>query len=575
MSKVATKDSPCFGEAGMIANFLVLFLLMAGLGVGLYLFKNPQIFKAGAANPSIVFKSSTGEPLAKNKFGVPVSSSSAVKIELTSTLGSPKQSTAAETVKTYTVSYKLAENPVDLSKAQSTPYTQEPTIINYIFKNTSLGQKFIWVEFKDSAGKTNRKSAQLELTGAFVENCVDSDGGKNPNVAGTIYLKGSKWGDEFCNFNDQPPFKSNQVREYWCKSPTDTTPGQEWIACPGGCENGACVTTTGATAKTVFAYYYGWYSSGRNFLHWGDFNHKPPSDLYSAYYPVLGPYGSNDLTTIDLHMQWLKAARVDVILISFWGIGDRYTPDIKQIMNKANQYGIKVAFLLEPKRAEEHISNIKYLIDTYGNDPAFYKTSRSTLYGKNTNPRPTFWIYQPMMAYQGSGLSDEAIKQDYRTRIDSIRGTSYDSIVLIENTKEAMLSNNGPKWDVDQYHSDGMFNYDANVDYSGKTFAKSSDYITAVQVAPGFDNRKIGGNIVVDRNRGFKYDELWREVAAQKPEWVAVLTFNEWGESSQIEPAKPYAGYADYQGHYSYQGSTAYGVYIIKTAYWVNNYKGK
>lgn len=571
---------PKLNQRGVAAQFIVLLLLAAGIGVGIYLVQtgNLKLFSK-ASNPPIVFKSLDGKPLPKNDAGIPVSPSSTVKIELTSTLGPPsEQKIPAEAGKTYTVSYKLAENPLDLfnNKVEPTPYTQEPTVIDYTFKSTSPGQKFIWVEFKDSTGKTDKRLARIELAGALVANCVDSDGGKNPNVAGSVYLKGNKMGDEFCNFNDKSPFQSNQVKEYWCESSTSTTVQQEWISCPGGCYNGACIAALTTSPKTVFAYYYGWYSASRNnYIHWNDAGHKPPSDLYSAYYPVLGPYDSKDPTIVDWHMKWLKEAKVDVILVSFWGINHQWNPDINQIMDKANEYGLKISFVLEPKTAEEHIKNIKSLIDNYGNHPASYKVARSTSYGNNSNPRPTFWIYQPMMAYKGLGLSDDAIKKDYRDRIDQIRGTTYDSIILIENTTEAMLSNDGPKWDVDQYHSDGMFNYDANVDYGGKTFAKSSDYIIAVQVAPGFDNRKIGGNIVVDRNRGQKYDELWREVATQKPEWAVILTFNEWGEGSQIEPAQPYNGYPDYQGHFGYQGSTAYGAYILRTAYWVNNYKGK
>ncbi|MBI2019663.1 glycoside hydrolase family 99-like domain-containing protein [Candidatus Daviesbacteria bacterium] len=420
------------------------------------------------------------------------------------------------------------------------------------------------------------ESIQGALTEVAFSNCTDSDEGRNPGTTGTIYLKGKKYNSDFCNFNDSPAFKNKKVLEYWCESPNSTVVKQEWIDCSGGCNNGACITASVTSPKTLFAYYYDWYSGSPPYLHWSDNNHTPPADLYSAYYPHLGPYDSGDINVIDQHMRWLKVAKVDVILVSFWGKDHQWSKEatIDKIINKAGQYGIKVAFMLEPKKAAEHLASIAYLVDRYGNNTAFYKVVRPTLYGKSTSPRPTFWIYQPMMAYQDSRITPDQIKADFRSKIDTLRGTAYDSIILIENTKEAMLTPDGPKYDLDQYHSDGMFNYDADIDYAGKTFAKSSNYIAAVQVAPGFDNRKAGGDIVIDRQKGQKYDSMWSEVARQKPEWVVVLSFNEWGEGTQIEPAKAYpANYLDYQGHYNYPGFISLAAYLWRTAYWVDQYK--
>lgn len=66
-----------------------------------------------------------------------------------------------------TVSYRVAENPADLSNAPYQSYTKEPTIITYTFKgsnnDSNQGQKFFWVEFKDSTGKTDRRSAQIQI----------------------------------------------------------------------------------------------------------------------------------------------------------------------------------------------------------------------------------------------------------------------------------------------------------------------------------------------------------------------------------------------------------------------------
>ena len=62
-----------------------------------------------------------------------------------------------------TVSYKIAENPADLTNKPLIPYTAHPTILDYTFQASTLGQKFIWVEFRASDGSIDRKSAQIDL----------------------------------------------------------------------------------------------------------------------------------------------------------------------------------------------------------------------------------------------------------------------------------------------------------------------------------------------------------------------------------------------------------------------------
>lgn len=67
---------------------------------------------------------------------------------------------------TGTVSYKIAEDPTDLDQASDVSYKAEPTDITYTLKDQTPGIKFIWVEFKDITGKTDRRTAQIELVSA-------------------------------------------------------------------------------------------------------------------------------------------------------------------------------------------------------------------------------------------------------------------------------------------------------------------------------------------------------------------------------------------------------------------------
>lgn len=69
---------------------------------------------------------------------------------------------------TFTTEYRIAEDPSDFADPNKgwQPYTAEPIRIdNFEFKTKTPGPKFIWVEFKDTTGKIERRSAQIKLLG--------------------------------------------------------------------------------------------------------------------------------------------------------------------------------------------------------------------------------------------------------------------------------------------------------------------------------------------------------------------------------------------------------------------------
>ncbi len=63
-----------------------------------------------------------------------------------------------------TATFKVAETRAGLASAKELTYTSEPSVIDYEFLDKNPGEKFIFVEFKDSAGKTDVKSASLYLS---------------------------------------------------------------------------------------------------------------------------------------------------------------------------------------------------------------------------------------------------------------------------------------------------------------------------------------------------------------------------------------------------------------------------
>jgi glycoprotein endo-alpha-1,2-mannosidase len=318
---------------------------------------------------------------------------------------------------------------------------------------------------------------------------------------------------------------------------------------------------------TVFAYYYPWFSGAPGYRHWSA---PTAGRVVGSSIPVLGAYDSRDTAlALEAHMQWAQAAKIDVLVLSWWGRGGYEDSAVLPIMNKAAQHGIKVAFMIDtyPNRtAASTAQDIAYIYSTYGSLPAFYRVSRSTQFGPTTNPRGMFFVYAP----SGSGWSQA---------FDSLRGTANDAILLVRTDDNQILSDAGVTAQMSSLHADGMFNYGYYAyPYQHMALPSSPNYLLVFAVQPGFDNTLNGGTLQLGRNKGATYDQVWQSLIAQKPEAVGIDSFNEWGETSQIEPALPnsYGPYPhlDYEGDYGLSGLAAAGAYITRSATWAQLYKG-
>ena len=329
--------------------------------------------------------------------------------------------------------------------------------------------------------------------------------------------------------------------------------------------------TAGDLASNVTAFYYPWYGTPAGdgkWIHWNQLQHSPPDNIASSFYPVRGPYSSADPATIADQMNELRAARVGVISVSWWGqdsIEDKLLP---QLFPFAAAAGIKIAFHLEPYQGQTAASmaaDIHYLLGNWGSSPALYRVSRATASDARSSPRPVFYVF----------AASRFVSADLKTAIAGLRGTPDDAIVMIHSPKAVSATRVG---------ADGVYTYDATADPAALAGlvadCKTAKIICSPSVAPGFDNRQAvaTGQQVVERQNGDRYDAMWQAALGAGAEWVSVTTFNEWHEGTQIEPARAFTtearSYVDFGGAYGKTGIAAQTAYLERTAYWVGKMAG-
>ncbi|RPJ23841.1 MAG: hypothetical protein EHM33_19735, partial [Chloroflexi bacterium] len=312
----------------------------------------------------------------------------------------------------------------------------------------------------------------------------------------------------------------------------------------------------GTLSTKVHIFYYPWYGLDP-YRHWEQGGHTPPNGIGSDFYPVLGPYDSGDFAgAVTTHMQQIQQAGVGVIVLSWWGQGSYEDDMVTGIMDKANQYGIKVAFHIEPygaRTANSVVSDVNYINARYGSHPAYYRDA-------DHGNRPAFYVFEtyritdwsPIAPLKGANIILQQTAEDF-TQTANFGGLyTYDGIA----------GTFAPGWAV------------------ASAYAQAHDMVWAPSVAPGYlDDRAVPGNTTptIDRENGAAYDDEWQNVlnpANGQPTWISITSFNEWHEGSQIEPARNTPpsgqGYLTYQNAYGLTGSAAESAYLTRTRHWVD-----
>ncbi len=331
---------------------------------------------------------------------------------------------------------------------------------------------------------------------------------------------------------------------------------------------------TGPDPSTrIAAFYYPWYFNlkfdGR-WVHWDQGGYTPPKDIGSDFYPMLGAYSESDPAVLAQHFAWLREAGVGVIISSWWGQGDATDRALPLMFDIADHYGLKIAFHIEPyggRSAERLAEDIHYIYDKYGDLPAFFWTTETSLFSKDDCPKGLFFIWTTVNA------ANEASKivplRYWRGTMDTLHSQNPGAIVLTDQ--------NDPAWII-KSHFDGSYNYGVlDSDKVGYKWALNLPtgawYVPGI--SPGFSARRIGGQAqtYTPRRDGSNYDNRWQSMFAVgiKPNMVAITTFNEWHEGTQIEPAASNMKTSNGSAYQDY-GKLLPDGYLQMTRKWVDQF---
>ncbi len=295
-------------------------------------------------------------------------------------------------------------------------------------------------------------------------------------------------------------------------------------------------------APSVAIFFYPWWGTPARdgaYEHWSQSGALPPASIASNFYPARGVYSSTDADVLRSQMADIAGAKIDTVIVSWWGAGSVEDARLPAVIAAARAAGLRVAIHIE----------------TY---PARTPASVAADVGR----------------LRGLGITDFYV---------------YDSTITPDAGWAAM---NKPLAGVRLFADTalpgkavaggfaGLYTYDVYT-YTGTSFprvcgsARRFGIACAPSVGPGYDARRATGlTNVRSRRNGTTYDAMWREAIKARVPIVTVTSYNEWHEGTQIEPALAgRSGYDSYDGAWGLHGKPAQRAYLDRTAYWIDRYR--
>jgi hypothetical protein len=263
----------------------------------------------------------------------------------------------------------------------------------------------------------------------------------------------------------------------------------------------------------VLAYYYIWYTP----TSWN----RAKTD-----YPLVGRYDSGDANVIRRHIQWAKAAGIDGFLVS-WKSTLPLDQRLATVVRIADEEHFKLGIVYEgldferkPVPLAQVSEDLQTFADRYAKDPAFDLFEKPLVVWSGT------WEFTPRQVQAATHLA-----RRHLFVLGSARNVrDYGRIAPYVDGNAYYWSSVNP----------GTFpNYQGKLDAMGQEVHSRSGLWIA-PAAPGFDARKIGGTSTVDRKDGDTLRTEWSAAEHSSPDAIGLISWNEFSESSYIEPSRMY-----------------------------------
>ena len=262
-------------------------------------------------------------------------------------------------------------------------------------------------------------------------------------------------------------------------------------------------------ARPVLAYYYAWWD---------------PSNFDRTMFKPAQAYNSDDADIIQQHVKEAQSAGIDGFVMSWYGNGDRTDTNLAHLLDIAQKSGFHATIHFETP----HFWSVD---DVMAQLQAFYAN-------RINNPAVVRYQGRPVIFFWAVSTYDNATWSYIRSQVDP----DHNAVWIADGDQFGVLS--GDAWDgISPYAIAWSGNPAGQLpSWGAKAAAVAPDKLYIPPVSPGCnDSAARATTCARDRSDGAYYQATWDGALAANPQWaIMVSTFNEWMESTQIEPSVQY-----------------------------------
>jgi hypothetical protein len=276
----------------------------------------------------------------------------------------------------------------------------------------------------------------------------------------------------------------------------------------------------------------------------------PPAirQISSFAYPLIGPYDSDHPEVLRWHVRLAKSAGIDGFLVDWWGEGSGVqTRTVEHLFPIAESLGFKLCIFDESPQFHSDLSQAaewaSNLLSRFGDSPAYLRWQNHPVYCVYQQPAgrltpeeanryiqeveaetgPLFWLFDRIIA---DGTAGFRVAEGWMEIADIDAYSLYATFAVTRESRPEVLT--------DWYRK-----LVKEVHLGGKQ--------VMLPIHPGLDNRKIQTDPVA-AGKGEphwtiprKGDETLRgyltAAKASGTDFISVTSFNEWPETTVVEPA--------------------------------------
>ncbi len=263
-------------------------------------------------------------------------------------------------------------------------------------------------------------------------------------------------------------------------------------------------------------------------------------DICSIYYPLIGPYDGRDPDVLEYHMLTAKVAGIDGFVADWYGPHSFADQVFGAMVAAAERCRMRLAICLEEKsffppysqaktRAEAMdvmTAQVEYVLARYARSSAYLRR----------NGLPVLFVFA---GWEQTGLGPNTFSPEELTAI--MRRFQDHRFLYVRGGVDFRYTDSARGcylWSADGRPRDPA--------YKEACAARKSGQINywVGGVCPGFNDAGVwgwgNGPRITDRRGDKEYRESWQDVLTYRPDAVQIITWNDFGEGTTIEPAEPY-----------------------------------